>query len=176
VIDECASGKHDCDKSARCTDTDDSFICACLNGFLDHSRDQSNKPGRVCIAGESISSTEPRKTLSPSVSEQNECTSNTHNCSANALCTDTPDSYLCRCKPGFVDFSPNPSRFGGVICQEVVNECSNPSLNTCHKDALCIDTTESYKCVCKAGFVDMDELRNPGRNCQKGTTIHSSRP
>lgn len=56
VIDECASGKHDCDKSARCVDTDDSYICVCPHGFLDHSPDPLYKPGRLCVAGKLNSS------------------------------------------------------------------------------------------------------------------------
>uniref|UniRef100_A0A183D1V9 EGF-like domain-containing protein n=1 Tax=Gongylonema pulchrum TaxID=637853 RepID=A0A183D1V9_9BILA len=148
--DECTSGAHDCDKNARCIDTDDGFLCACRNGFLDQSPDPVNKPGRVCVA------------------EKNECLDGTHKCSPNAICTDTVQGYICRCKPGYVDFSPNPHSFGGIVCKQVVNECQNPSLNTCHKDAICIDTADSYKCICKTGYTDLDELRNPGRNCQKG--------
>ncbi|KAK0416184.1 hypothetical protein QR680_012332 [Steinernema hermaphroditum] len=146
---ECHDGSHDCDRSAKCVDTDDAFICACPAGFLDQSPDPINRPGRLCVA------------------EQNECTAGTHRCSPHAICTDTPEGYVCRCKPGFVDFSPNPHSFGGLVCKELVNECSAPHLNTCHRDAICIDTMESYKCICKPGFTDLDELRNPGRNCQK---------
>lgn len=34
------------------------------------------------------------------------------------------------------------------------------------------DTRDSYKCQCKEGFVDRDELRNPGRDCRKRESIH----
>lgn len=51
-----------------------------------------------------------------------------------------------------------------------MNECLNQALNTCHKDAICIDTVDSYKCICKNGYIDLDELRNPGRQCKKGST------
>ncbi|KHN76197.1 Transmembrane cell adhesion receptor mua-3 [Toxocara canis] len=147
--DECLLGTHDCDRSARCIDTDDGYLCSCKAGFIDQSPDPVNKPGRLCVA------------------EQNECADGTHRCSPNAICTDTTDGYICRCKPGYIDFSPNPHSFGGLVCKEVVNECENPSLNTCHKDALCIDTADSYKCICKSGYADLDELRNPGRRCEK---------
>uniref|UniRef100_A0A158RCP8 VWFA domain-containing protein n=1 Tax=Thelazia callipaeda TaxID=103827 RepID=A0A158RCP8_THECL len=155
LYNECALGVHDCDSNARCIDTDDGFLCVCRSGFLDHSIDVVKKPGRKCVA------------------EKNECEDGTHKCSPNAICTDTVQGYICRCKPGFIDFSPNPQSFGGVICKEIVNECQNPSLNTCHQDAICIDTADSYKCICKPGFTDLDELRDPGRKCQK--VIHNVR-
>jgi hypothetical protein len=85
----------------------------------------------------------------------------------DSLCTDTPESFVCTCKPGYVDFSPNPHIAAGLVCKKLIDECSRPELNTCHSDAICVDTTDSYKCLCKAGFTDLDELRNPGRQCQK---------
>uniref|UniRef100_F1KPJ6 Transmembrane cell adhesion receptor mua-3 n=1 Tax=Ascaris suum TaxID=6253 RepID=F1KPJ6_ASCSU len=146
---ECLLGTHDCDRSARCIDTDDGYLCVCKSGFIDQSPDAVNRPGRLCVA------------------EQNECADGTHKCSPHAICTDTTDGYICRCKPGYIDFSPNPHSFGGVVCKEIINECEDPSLNTCHKDAICIDTADSYKCICKNGYNDLDELRNPGRRCEK---------
>uniref|UniRef100_A0A914CT96 Uncharacterized protein n=1 Tax=Acrobeloides nanus TaxID=290746 RepID=A0A914CT96_9BILA len=145
---ECLSGEDDCDVNAICTDTDDSYICNCRPGFLDQSPDPVNKPGRVC------------SDLS------RDCERNSR-CSPNAICTNTPDGQVCRCGPGFVDVSPNPQNEPGIICKPEVNECARPDLNNCHRDALCIDTTDSYKCICKAGYKDLDELRNPGRQCQK---------
>uniref|UniRef100_A0A914R295 EGF-like domain-containing protein n=1 Tax=Parascaris equorum TaxID=6256 RepID=A0A914R295_PAREQ len=52
LIDECAAGTHDCDRNARCIDTDESFICTCHEGFNDESPDPSEKPGRVCTQRE----------------------------------------------------------------------------------------------------------------------------
>ncbi|CAB3403060.1 unnamed protein product [Caenorhabditis bovis] len=149
---ECLTGEHDCDRSARCIDTDESYICACPSGFIDHSPNPIAKPGRVCIA------------------EQNECLDGTHQCSPNALCTDTENGYVCRCKTGFVDYSPNPQTFPGRVCKELVNECQFAHLNTCSRNAHCIDTIESYSCICKPGYVDQDEFRNPGRTCEKVKT------
>lgn len=72
-----------------------------------------------------------------------------------------------RCKSGFIDISPNPRNEPGIICKKKVDECTKPELNTCSENAFCIDTDESYKCVCKDDFIDLDKLRNPGRHCQK---------
>uniref|UniRef100_A0AC34QH72 Uncharacterized protein n=1 Tax=Panagrolaimus sp. JU765 TaxID=591449 RepID=A0AC34QH72_9BILA len=146
---ECLSGENDCDRSAKCIDTDDGYLCTCPSGFLDQSPDPINRPGRVCAA------------------EQNECQLGTHHCSPDAICTDTPEGHVCRCKPGFVDYSPNPQNTPGIVCKQLVNECTTPGLNNCDVNAICIDTAESYKCICKAGYNDLDELRNPGRHCQK---------
>lgn len=66
-----------------------------------------------------------------------------------------------------MDFSPNPQKQPGIICKAEIDECQNPQLNDCHPNAICIDTAESYKCICKHGFQDLDELRNPGRHCEK---------
>uniref|UniRef100_A0A914WTS8 EGF-like domain-containing protein n=1 Tax=Plectus sambesii TaxID=2011161 RepID=A0A914WTS8_9BILA len=185
AINECAdSASNDCAQQAVCEDAKEGYTCRCRPGFVDASSNITHYPGRVCNKPKG-----PEEIGGPtSLPQLEECDVKNPRCKANEVCIDKDNKgttlcecapnafrfedgscrlYICRCKPGFVDFSPNPSRFGGVVCQEVVNECANPSLNTCHKDALCIDTTESYKCVCKAGFIDMDELRNPGRNCQK---------
>lgn len=53
------------------------------------------------------------------------------------------------------------------MCKQKVDECARKDLNTCHEDAVCIDTDDSYKCVCKHDFIDLDDLRNPGQHCQK---------
>uniref|UniRef100_A0A915PRP0 Uncharacterized protein n=1 Tax=Setaria digitata TaxID=48799 RepID=A0A915PRP0_9BILA len=151
LIDECAAGTDDCDKNANCIDTDDGYICTCREGYIDESPNQSQRPGRICRE------------------QANECALGTHNCSVNADCIDLPRGFLCRCKENYVDFSPNPQHFGGTYCKPLVDECANKSLNTCSENAICVDTMESYKCQCKEGFIDHDELRNPGRICEKGT-------
>uniref|UniRef100_A0A1I7VU29 Transmembrane matrix receptor MUP-4 n=1 Tax=Loa loa TaxID=7209 RepID=A0A1I7VU29_LOALO len=149
LVDECATGMHDCDEHAKCIDTDEGYICTCKEGYIDESPDQSRKPGRVCRQ------------------QTDECAQGTHNCSAYADCINLPKGYFCRCKANYVDFSPNPQHFGGTYCKPLVDECANRSLNTCSKNAICIDTMESYKCQCKEGFIDHDELRNPGRICEQ---------
>lgn len=109
-----------------------------------------NKPGRVCSGF------------------INECDNNQLNdCSPDAICTDTSEGYVCRCKSGYVDFSPNLHKTPGLICKKEIDECRHPQLNTCHANAICVDTIESYSCICKPGYTDLNELQNPGRNCQK---------
>ncbi|KAI3415661.1 hypothetical protein GPALN_005254 [Globodera pallida] len=138
---------NDCDAHAQCIDTDEGFLCVCLPGYMDNSTDQKRKPGRVCTKTE------------------NECLLGTARCSPYAYCIDTPESYVCRCKPGYIDFSPNPQYESGLDCRPLLDECKTGQ-HTCHRNATCHDTADSYTCQCKPGFKDMDELRNPGRNCQ----------
>lgn len=39
----------------------------------------------------------------------------------DALCTDTPGSFVCTCKPGYVDYSPNPHVAPGLVCKKLIN-------------------------------------------------------
>ncbi|KAJ1374162.1 hypothetical protein KIN20_036788 [Parelaphostrongylus tenuis] len=79
-----------------------------------------------------------------------------------------------RCKEGFVDVSPNIQVFAGLECRALVDECASKTTNNCHEHAICIDTRDAYKCQCKEGYVDHDELRNPGRDCRKKNQICDS--
>ncbi|CAH1793374.1 unnamed protein product, partial [Owenia fusiformis] len=72
----------------------------------------------------------------------NECTSSKHDCHANAVCTDTPSSYTCTCKPGFTG--------DGTSCMDV-NECMENTDN-CHVHATCTNTQGTFTCKCKDGY------------------------
>lgn len=49
VINECITGQNDCSSEATCTDTEDSYICACPSNYIDVSPDTVNRPGRRCL-------------------------------------------------------------------------------------------------------------------------------
>lgn len=49
VVDECRTGQNDCSPEAICTDTEDSYECACPTGYIDVSPDVARKPGRRCL-------------------------------------------------------------------------------------------------------------------------------
>ena len=74
----------------------------------------------------------------------NECldTSQRHNCSSNALCTDSDGGFQCSCLSGYSG--------DGVTCSDI-NECSNGQ-HLCSKQAVCNNTLASYTCVCVEGF------------------------
>ena len=48
-----------------------------------------------------------------------------------------------------------------------VNECLE-SKDICDKNAVCIDTPESYECRCKAGY-----HKDTGKECVKGIASHN---
>ncbi|CAJ0580735.1 unnamed protein product, partial [Mesorhabditis spiculigera] len=148
LINECL-GPNECDPNAICKDTPESYICTCRPDYQDESPDPIRKPGIKCS------------------SDKDECLLNQHNCSVNAVCHNLRIGFLCVCKEGFIDKSPNPTAFGGTTCEPSIDECADPSLNNCHKNATCINTYDSYTCRCNDGFVDLDNLRNPGRQCKK---------
>ena len=48
----------------------------------------------------------------------NECTSNAHDCSANAQCIDQISGFTCRCRDGHRDDSPDVFKRPGRVCVE----------------------------------------------------------
>ncbi|MFO0591046.1 MAG: EGF domain-containing protein [Polyangiaceae bacterium] len=63
-----------------------------------------------------------------------------NDCSADATCTNTDGSYVCKCKKGFSG--------DGVTCADV-NECATPGLNNCSVNATCANTVGGFTCTCK---------------------------
>ncbi len=57
----------------------------------------------------------------------------------NADCEDIEEGYRCKCKSGFRDVSPDPSKRAGRICKREENECADSRKNTCDRNADCID-------------------------------------
>ncbi|KRZ75495.1 Transmembrane cell adhesion receptor mua-3, partial [Trichinella papuae] len=149
LINECLAKSHDCDPMALCIDTPESYLCQCRVGYLDLSSDPK-KSGRVCI-----------------LKSEDHCQASNHNCSVNAHCINLAEGYICQCNPGFVDVSPNPRQMPGLDCREKRNECADPMLNDCSPNAICLDTDESYICVCKSGYTDKLKFSKPGRLCEK---------
>ncbi len=74
-VDECASGVAKCHGDARCSDTDGSYACVCLDGFTGD--------GFNC-------------------SDVDECSlEGASPCSDEATCTNTRGGYRCECKAGY---------------------------------------------------------------------------
>lgn len=48
---------------------------------------------------------------------ENECATGMHDCDQNANCIDTDDGYICTCKDGYIDESPDQSRKPGRVCR-----------------------------------------------------------
>ncbi|KJH45793.1 EGF-like domain protein [Dictyocaulus viviparus] len=77
------------------------------------------------------------------------------------VCVFANGQYRCECPTGV-------NRLADGRCLSV-DECSRPSLNSCHKDAKCIDKEDGYTCECNPGFADVstDRVNKPGRICRK---------
>jgi alpha-tubulin suppressor-like RCC1 family protein len=71
-VDECSNGLAMCSPDATCTDTPDSYTCACNQGF--------EGDGKTCT-------------------DIDECAMSP--CGAHGTCTNTPGSYTCTCDSGF---------------------------------------------------------------------------
>ena len=121
---ECLDGSNDCSLNADCHNTFGSYTCSCKYGFSGN--------GFKCVSKWTGLSTTHivmiDKYRELEMSEQfldidhlisrtlithvmlllylfldiDECTKESHNCNINANCTDTPGSYICSCKSGFV--------------------------------------------------------------------------
>lgn len=97
----------------------------------------------------------------------NECKENRHDCSPNADCIDTAESFMCKCRDDFVDESPDITNRPGRLCRpELIDEC-RLGKHDCHEHAVCQDLPQSYTCHCKPEFIDQSPNRValPGRLC-----------
>lgn len=83
----CESGKHECDKNARCVEKGaNDYECVCNAGFIDKSP-LTHRPGRKCV--EPICSDDSK-----------------HDCHSAAICEENdsvPEKYTCKCRDGYLD-------------------------------------------------------------------------
>ncbi|KIH57316.1 calcium binding EGF domain protein [Ancylostoma duodenale] len=152
--DRCTAGKNDCDRNARCSQIgDDDYSCTCPPGFKDKSP-SSSRPGRVCI---------------PVIPECDNPTLNDCDSPDRAICTDTDDGYMCRCRQGFLDISPNIATKPGRLCKPLQNECALGTDDCARDGGICEDTPDSFLCRCAMNYLDVsfDRQNRPGRKCKR---------
>merc|ERR1719478_508085 len=80
----------------------------------------------------------------------------THDCDANASCTNTVGSWTCACNTGYSGT--------GTSCSDV-NECT-AGTHDCDANADCTNTAGGYSCSCKSGW------SGDGKSCTQPTTCH----
>ena len=92
-MDEC-NGNHSCHENATCTNSDGSYDCHCISGFIGTGFNCSSTLLSLMYAIVDFSVF--------LVSDIDECgDSNLNNCSEIANCTDTVGSYECMCSEGY---------------------------------------------------------------------------
>ncbi|KJH50297.1 calcium binding EGF domain protein [Dictyocaulus viviparus] len=161
-VDECAAGLHKCDRSSRCHNYIGGYACFCPMGYRKGDNGKCVGffgDGYMCMPIEKRSCTESEWATS--------------NCSKNHVCmVDSNGKKDCNmCKMGFQ--MKNGECVGRVTTHELsinflngaevlanaltrleinVNECLQPELNMCDKNANCNNLMGTYACQCKKGF------------------------
>ena len=112
-IEECAAGKDDCHVNANCNNTKGSFYCTCYHGY---SGDGVTCVGKYCecvtlgLFHKLFLRYPGYKVFFQLLSDVNECLPSlisepyrhlTHNCHADANCTNTNGSFYCACLTGY---------------------------------------------------------------------------
>ncbi|XP_078598285.1 neuropilin-2-like [Branchiostoma floridae x Branchiostoma japonicum] len=85
-----------------------------------------------------------------------ECADGSNNCSPQATCSDTPESFTCTCNPGYIG--------NGVTCTDV-DECAS---NNGGCAGTCANTVGSFTCSCAEEFV----LNTDGLACDACSTLY----
>ncbi|VDN86863.1 unnamed protein product [Brugia pahangi] len=86
-----------------------------------------------------------------------ECAAGTHDCDNNANCIDTDEGYICTCKDGYIDESPDQSQKPGRVCRKQIDECSE-GVHNCSEYADCINLPKGFLCRCRENYVDFRYL------------------
>ena len=176
-INECLV-PNNCDENANCVNTEGTYNCHCKTGFVGS--------GQVadCNCDKGY-----RRDESGNCIDDNECSSNNHNCDRNAKCLNNDGSYSCNCLDGY--YGPGETCARGnckdSVCPENqecisrhsigcqckigfksvndscidIDECLDEA-NICDKNAECSNEKGKYTCSCKQGFV------GSGHYCEKG--------
>lgn len=115
---ECASNKDDCVDGATCTDTDESFTCACVAGYSGDGK----ASGTGCA-------------------NLNECALDSDDCVASATCVDNDGAFTCDCGAGYT----GDGRNAGSGCADV-DECSATAAVCDVATSVCLNLAGSYQC------------------------------
>lgn len=118
-IDPCVEGRQECGENSQCVVDGDTYRCVCERGYEEVYDATLNKG--ICL-------------------DLNECSTNRDNCHSNAICTNTPGSFTCSCKPDFTG--------DGVSCEKTGSCGGIP----CDPNALCELRQNTPQCVCRPGF------------------------
>ncbi|NXT60296.1 NEL protein, partial [Chaetops frenatus] len=116
--DFCTEG-HNCMEHSVCRNLEDRAVCHCQDGFRALREDNA-----YC-------------------EDIDECAEGRHYCRENTMCVNTPGSFMCVCKTGYI-------RIDDYSCTEH-DECITNQHN-CDENALCFNTVGGHNCICKPGY------------------------
>ncbi|XP_039253275.2 uncharacterized protein LOC120330377 isoform X1 [Styela clava] len=150
-VDECTTNTHTCHANATCTNTVGSYSCTCNSMYFGngtHCEEKTCENSKPCgpnsecsIKDESFHcSCKDGFTGGLACTDINECTSDVHNCHANATCVNSEGSYSCKCNSMYLG--------NGIFCEVKTCENSNP----CGANSDCSVKDGTFHCSCKPGF------------------------
>ncbi|CDW57449.1 Ldl recept a and EGF CA domain containing protein [Trichuris trichiura] len=142
--------------------------CACRPGFIKLKHDHACFPTSATL-WKAVAMTDGwlNRPLQPPVFRNDHCSpySNSSCLGRNEQCSKTGEVFSCNCKEGHIRH-PKTHKCAGYLA-ELVDECSDRTLNDCDPGATCIDNPISYECLCKEGYLDVSPSprKYPGRKC-----------
>ncbi|ETN68367.1 EGF-like domain protein [Necator americanus] len=117
----------------------------------------------------------------------NECSARSLNdCSEFALCEDAKEGYVCSCRSGYVDASPNATHYPGRVCRKPVEKITltdftssfshdscDPKRSSCGANEVCTDRGQRGHFACQCAE---NAFRYEDGTCRfcKGTSAFSS--
>ncbi|XP_034260334.1 protein kinase C-binding protein NELL2 isoform X11 [Pantherophis guttatus] len=119
--------------------TDGCKNCTCMNGSIQCER-------LICPIFDCLPNSAPGYVDGKCCKECqyiDECAEGRHYCQENTMCINTPGSFMCVCKTGYI-------RIDDYSCTEH-DECLT-NKQDCDENALCFNTVGGHNCICKPGY------------------------
>ncbi|CAL1547951.1 unnamed protein product [Lymnaea stagnalis] len=166
--------------SQNCINTDGNFLCTCYNGYklnVDQTTCDTcsgNNYGRNCsmtcvCLGRAIRCDNVKGCICQSGWRGINCEQDVDECAVagtcrvDQICINTNGSFMCICPDGYTELNGTCSN---------VNECLDPSQNSCTQRENCRDVPGTYICVCREGYFsannscqDIDECSSDISGC-----------
>ncbi|RWS06923.1 hypothetical protein B4U79_08827 [Dinothrombium tinctorium] len=166
-IDECETGAHTCNAGQNCRNTQGSYFCECISGFIKNRDGQCEDIDECALPNLNSCKSKNAKCENLPGSYRCFCNSGFH-ADENGMCVDTDEcrdipnlcshicrntygSFQCQCERGY------ELQEDGRSCQDI-DECqqSNKSASFFRKFKRCVgicrNTPGSYKCDCPPGY------------------------